>query len=165
MRILILNGSPRPQGETKKLIAAFTEAARDHHVDVVDVCRMTIHGCLACEYCHTKGDGKCVQQDDMQEVYELLAEAEMLVIASPIYYHNLSGQLKCAIDRIYALDKPAKLKKIAMFLSSGDEHMYDGAEFSYNGDFLDYLKLEGMGIFTNHDDDVIMKIQQMAASL
>ena len=101
----------------------------------------------------------------MQEVYELLAEAEMLVIASPIYYHNLSGQLKCAIDRIYALDKPAKLKKIAMFLSSGGENMYDGAEFSYNGDFLDYLKLEGMGIFTNHDDDVIMKIQQMAASL
>ena len=165
MNILILNGSPRPNGDTKKMINAFTEAASGHKIDVIDVCRKNIHGCLACEYCHTKGGGRCIQQDDMQEVSELLAEAEMLVIASPIYYHNLSGQLKCAIDRIYALDKPAKLKRIAMFLSSGSGNMYDGAKFSYDGDFLDYLKLEGMGIFTNHDENVTEKISEMAASL
>ena len=86
-------------------------------------------------------------------------------IASPIYYHNLSGQLKCAIDRIYAMDKPPKLKKIAMFLSSGDDNMYTGAKFSYDGDFVDYLHLEGMGIFTNHEENVMDKIREMAASL
>ena len=165
MKILVLNGSPRPQGDTKKMVDAFAEAASAHQVDVIDVCRKNIHGCLACEYCHTKGGGKCIQQDDMQEISALLAEAEMLVIASPIYYHNISGQLKCAIDRIYALDKPAKLKKIAMFLSSGSKDMYVGAKFSYDGDFLDYLKLEGMGIFTNHDEDVLTKIREMAAAL
>lgn len=155
MRILVLNGSPRPNGNTKGMVEAFREGAvtAGHQVDVVDVCRLKIGGCLACEYCHTKGHGSCVQKDDMQEVYALLKEAEMLVIASPIYYHGISGQLKCVIDRFYAAaypTKPLHLKKVAMILSSGDANMYDGAMFSYQGDFLDYLGLEDMGVFTAH---------------
>ena len=62
----------------------------------------------------------------------------MLVLASPIYYHNISGQLKCVIDRFYSAAYPVKpphLKKAAMILSSGDADMYDGAMFSYQGDF------------------------------
>lgn len=152
MNILVLNGSPRPRGNTRQMIDAFTEGAcaAGHRVDVVDVCRRRIGGCLACEYCHTRGHGTCVQQDDMQEVYALLREAEMLVLASPIYYHGLSGQLKCTIDRFYAAaypTRPPMLKKAAMFLSSGDPDMYDGALFSFRGDFLDYLGLEDMGVF------------------
>ena len=155
MRILVLNGGPRPNGNTKGMVEAFREGAvtAGHQVDVVDVCRLKIGGCLACEYCHTKGHGSCVQKDDMQEVYALLKEAEMLVIASPIYYHGISGQLKCVIDRFYAAaypTKPPHLKKVAMILSSGDANMYDGAMFSYQGDFLDYLGLEDMGVFTAH---------------
>ena len=52
-----------------------------------------------------------------------------------------------------------------MFLSSGDDNMYDGAKFSYDGDFIGYLGLEGMGIFTNHDRDVMSNIKEMAAGL
>jgi len=52
-----------------------------------------------------------------------------------------------------------------MFLSSGDDDMYDGAKLSYDGDFLGYLGLEGCGIFTNHDVDVVEKIGKMAAEL
>ena len=124
-----------------------------HLVVVAFVCRIKINGCLACEYCHTKGNGICIQKDDMQEIYDLLKEAEMLVIASPIYYHGVSGQLKCVLDRFYSAAyprKPKNLKKVAMILSSGDADMYDGAMFSYQGDFLDYLGLEDMGIFTAH---------------
>ena len=155
MRILVLNGSPRPKGNTKQMIDAFREGAESagHQVDVVDVCKKKIAGCLACEYCHRKGNGGCVQKDDMQEVYLLLKEADMLVIASPIYYHGISGQLKCVLDRFYSAAyprKPRNLKKAAMILSSGDPHMYDGAMFSYKGDFLDYLGLEDMGVFTAH---------------
>ena len=107
------------------MITAFCEGLEcaGHEWDVYDIFKMNIHGCLACEYCHTKGNGQCVQKDDMQSIYEQLQEAEMLVIASPIYYHGLSGQLKCTIDRFYAAaypNKPPKLKKVAMFLSSGD---------------------------------------------
>ena len=134
MRVLILNGSPRPKGNTKQMITAFCEGleAAGHEWDVYD------------------------QKDDMQNIYQQLQEAEMLVIASPIYYHGLSGQLKCTIDRFYAAaypNKPPKLKKVAMFLSSGDPDMYDGALFSYQGDFLDYLQLEGMGVFTTNGYD------------
>ena len=89
----------------------------------------------------------------MEQVYALLKSADMLVIASPIYYHGLSGQLKCVIDRFYAAaypSKPPKLKKVAMILSSGDANMYDGALFSFKGDFLDYLGLEDMGVYTAH---------------
>ena len=156
MKILILNGSPRENGNTKKMIAAFKEGAAEHQADVIDVCRKKIGGCIACEYCHTKGGGECIQKDDMQEVYALLREAEMLVIASPIYYHGISGQLKCVIDRFYSAaypKKPPKLKKVAMFLSSGDADMYDGALFSFKGDFLDYLGLENMGVFTAHGEE------------
>ena len=56
---------------------------------------------------------------------------------------------------------PGRLKKVAMFLASGDPDMYDGAKFSYDGDFLGYLGLEDMGIFTNHDKGVMEKISEM----
>lgn len=70
MKILVLNGSPRPKGNTRKMIDAFCEGAASvgHQVDVVDVCRKQISGCMACEYYHTKGRGACVQKDDMQEI-------------------------------------------------------------------------------------------------
>lgn len=153
MNILVLNGSPRLKGNTKQMVNAFQEGAESagHQVDVSDVCKKRIAGCLACEYCHTRGKGVCAQKDDMQEVYDLLNKADMLVIASPIYYHGISGQLKCVLDRFYAVaypSKPPRLKKIAMILSSGDPNMYDGAMFSYQGDFLDYLGLEDMGVYT-----------------
>lgn len=153
MKILVLNGSPRPNGATSAMAEAFAQGARQagHEVGVVAVCQKKIAGCLACEYCHTKGEGKCIQQDDMQEVYPVLSEAEMIVLASPVYYHSFSGQLQCAINRIYALDKPAKLKKAALILSSGSDNVYDGAIYEYENSFLDYLKLEDMGIFTAYD--------------
>ena len=158
MNILVLNGSPRPKGNTRQMVDAFTEGATSagHQVNVVNVCQKNIKGCIACEYCHTKGHGTCVQKDDMQEVNSFLKEADMLVLASPIYYHGISGQLKCAIDRFYSAAYPARpprLKKIAMFLSSGDADMYDGAMFSFEGDFLGYLKLENMGVFTAHGNE------------
>ena len=87
MKITVLNGSPRPQGNTAKMTAAFREAAEaaGHTVKEFNVCKMNIHGCLACEYCHGKGEGTCVQKDDMQQIYAELQDTEMLVLASPIY--------------------------------------------------------------------------------
>ena len=158
MNILVLNGSPRATGNTKQMVNAFQQGAQSagHSVQVVDVCKKRINGCIACEYCHTKGKGTCIQKDDMQEVYQLLKDADMLVIASPIYYHSITGQLKCAIDRLYSAAypvKPARLKKAAMILSSGAANMYDGALFSFQGDFLDYLGLENMGVFTAYGQE------------
>ena len=62
MKILVLHGTPRPHGNTAALVEAFTKGAREagHTVTVVNVCRGKIAGCLACEYCHTQGGGKCI---------------------------------------------------------------------------------------------------------
>lgn len=153
MKILVLNGSPRPKGNTAAMVNAFVKGAEenDHDITVVNVATKQISGCLACEYCHTKGHGTCIQQDDMQKIYPVLNEAEMIVLASPVYYHSFTGQLQCAINRIYALDKPDHLKKAALILSSGSDDVYEGAVYEYQKSFLEYLKLEDMGIFTAFD--------------
>lgn len=107
MNILILNGSPRENGNTKFMIDSFIEGLNhgENNVNIVSVCQKTISGCISCEYCHTKEKGKCVQNDDMQDIYYLLKNAQMLILASPIYHHNFSGQLQCAVNRMYALGK------------------------------------------------------------
>ena len=176
MKILVLNGSPTRDGNTVALVNAFKEGAETngHKVTVLNVAQKKVNGCLACECCHGKGQGQCVQQDDMQEIYPLMREAEMMVIAAPIYFHGMSGQMKCAIDRLYPMlfpKKPEKLSKVAMFLSSGEPDMYDGALFSYQGDFLDFLGLEGMGVFTmteeeaQHPEDKLAGIRAFGAGL
>ena len=173
MKILILNGSPRPQGCTAQMTAAFTEEAEKagHEVTEISVCKMNIRGCLACEYCHGKGEGKCVQNDDMQKIYAELKDTEMLVLASPIYYHGISGQLKCAIDRFYSAlypKAPECLKYVSMFLASGDKDQYDGARFSFDGDFLGYLGLEDKGFFTcfgGNAEPAVEEIRKMASAL
>lgn len=172
MKILVLNGSPRRDGNTVAMVNAFAEGAREsgNQVDIVNVCQKKIAGCLACEYCHTKGNGKCIQNDDMQEVYPLLEEAEMIVLASPIYYHSFSGQLQCAINRIYALDKPKNLKKAGLIMSSGSDNVYGGAIYEYQNSFLDYLSLEDMGIYyaygaENKSEKKLQELRKVGLSL
>ena len=157
MKILVLNGSPRAHGQTAAMVRAFAESAIEHghEIDVIDICKKRIYGCIACEYCHQEGSGperECVQRDDMVDVYPMLDAAEMLVLASPVYYHGFSGQLQCAINRIYALDKPKKLRKAALILASGSSDVYGGAIYEYRNSFLDYLKLEDMGVYTAAED-------------
>ena len=173
MKVLILNGSPRPAGNTAKMAETFRTAAEEagHQVVQLDVCRMNIRGCLACECCHGKGNGECIQKDDMHKVYTELKDTEMLILAAPIYYHGISGQLKCVIDRFYSAlypKAPECLKYIAMFLASGDKDQYTGARFSFDGDFLGYLGLEDKGFFTaarEVTEETLDEIRKMARSL
>lgn len=175
MKILVLNGSPRKQGNTATMVNAFVKGAEENHheVNVVNVCQKRISGCMACEYCHQKEsehERQCIQKDDMQEVYPLLDQADMIVLASPVYYHGFSGQLQCAINRIYALDKPKRLKKAALILSSGSDHVYGGAIYEYQNSFLNYLKLEDMGIYTafgeqNQSKEKLEELYQFGKSL
>ena len=172
MKILVLNGSPHVNGNTAVLVNAFKKGAEEKKHEVYEICvaRKKIAGCLGCEYCHTKGNGECIQKDDMQEVYSILKEAEMIVLASPIYYHGFSGQLQCAVNRIYALDKPEKLKKAAMILTSESDDVYEGVLYEYRKSFLEYLKLTNMGVFTafdkqNKSNEKIEELRQFGRSL
>ena len=104
-KILILNGSPRPKGNTAALIDAFVCGAESagHSVTRFDLQKMDIHLCLGC-----LGGGKdpkspCVQKDAREEVYPVYREADVVVFASPMYYWSVTAQLKTALDRLFAV--------------------------------------------------------------
>ncbi len=154
MNILILQGSPRANGNTTWMADEYKKAAEaaGHLVTLVNVSKKKIAGCLACEYCHGKGNGSCIQQDDMQEIYPLMAEAEVLVLAAPIYYFTLCAQIQAPIQRMYCVNAPAKVKKMALLMSSYSPGVYDGAKAEYR-DICNYWKVEDSGIVTATIDE------------
>ena len=154
MNILILQGSPRANGNTAWMAEEYKKAAESagHQVTIVDVAKKKINGCLACEYCHTKGDGACIQKDDMQELYPLMNEAEVLVLAAPIYYFTLCAQIQAPVQRMYCVNKPAKVKKMSLLMSSYSPNVYDGAIGEYRG-ICNYWQVENMGVVTAKDDE------------
>lgn len=149
MKILILNGSPTKDGNTVALINAFKDGAESngHTVTVLDVAHKKVNGCMSCGYCHQQGNGKCVQQDDMQQIYPSLMEAEMIVFASPIYYFTMSAQLEAVIQRFYAINHPPKAKHSALLLSSHSPDVYAGAIGQYK-DMIAYMGMTDKGIVT-----------------
>ena len=146
MQILILQGSPRAKGNTAWMAEEFKNAAEaaGHQVTLVNVGHKHIAGCLACEYCHGKGNGACIQKDDMQELYPLMAEAEVLVLAAPIYYFTLSAQIQAPIQRMYCVNAPAKVKKMALLMSSYSPSVYDGALAEFR-DICNHWQVENIG--------------------
>lgn len=104
-KIMILNGSPRAKGNTAQLIEAFARGAREEGAEVVsfDLRDMEVHPCLGCFGGGKSEASPCIQKDDMDAIYPVYREADVVVLASPLYYWSISGQLKCAFDRLFAV--------------------------------------------------------------
>ncbi|WP_295935929.1 flavodoxin family protein [uncultured Alistipes sp.] len=104
-KIVILNGSPRTKGNTAGLIDHFTQGALQagHTVERFDLQKMDIHPCLGCMKGGKNPDHPCVQKDDMDRIYPAFEEADIVVLASPMYYWSVTGQLKCTFDRLFAI--------------------------------------------------------------
>jgi len=171
MNILILQASPRAKGNTAWMAEEYKNAAEaaGHQVTLVNVSKKKIAGCLACEYCHGKGNGACIQKDDMQELYPLMAEAEVLVLAAPIYYFTLCAQIQAPIQRMYCVNKPAKVQKMALLVSSYSPGVYTGAVSEYH-DICRYWSVEDTGIVTAKNDEqkteaTRQKIQELVKKL
>ena len=147
MKIVVLNSSPRANGNTAAMVEQFKKGAEEsgHEVTVIPVAKKKIAGCMACGYCHTKGEGQCIQKDDMQEIYPVLKESDAIVLASPIYYFAMDAQIQCAINRFYAPGKFPNITKSAMILSSGSPNVYTAAEAQYH-DMRGWLGWEDRGI-------------------
>ena len=154
MKVLILQASPRANGNTAWMAEEYKKAAEaaGHEVTLVNVSKKKIAGCLACEYCHNKGNGACVQKDDMQELYPLMEDVEALVLAAPIYYFTLCAQIQAPIQRMYCVNKPAKVKKMALLVSSYSPNVYDGATAGFRG-ICNYWSAEDSGIVTAKIDE------------
>ena len=154
MNVLILQASPRANGNTAWMAEEFKNAAEaaGHQVTLVNVSKKKIAGCLACEYCHNKGNGACIQKDDMQELYPLMAEAEVLVLAAPIYYFTLNAQIQAPIQRMYCVNKPAKVQKMALLMSSYSPNVYDGATAEFR-DICNYWGTKSIGVVSAKLDE------------
>lgn len=102
-KVLILSGSPRLHGNSALLSEEFARGAEEAgcEVEKIELQRKKIAGCLGCGACYRNG-GACVQKDDMEEVRAKMLEADVIVLASPIYFYTMTAQLKAAIDRTYA---------------------------------------------------------------
>ena len=106
-KIVILNGSPRKTGNTSALVKSFTEGAESAGNTVTEffLDNMDIHGCKGCFGGHSSKECPCVQQDDMNEIYPAVRDCDVIILASPLYYWNMSGQIRTAIDRLFALEE------------------------------------------------------------
>lgn len=106
-KILLLNGSPRKSGNTAALCAAFIEgaSASGHEVTRFDLQGMNIHGCLGCMKGGKNPASPCMQKDDMEKIYPAYQAADIVVLASPMYYWSVSAQLKTAFDRLFAVSE------------------------------------------------------------
>ena len=100
MKVLMINGSPRPQGNSELLCQEFRRGAEaaGHQVEEIALREKVIHPCKACYACFRTGS--CVQKDAMAEILEKTQGAQVLVWATPTYFLTLSGQLKVMIDRL-----------------------------------------------------------------
>ena len=102
-KVLIISTSIRPNSNSELLANAFADGARKsgNEVELVSLKDKTIgfcKGCLACQKL-----GRCVVKDDANEITEKLLNAEVVVWATPIYYYEMSGQMKTMIDRANSL--------------------------------------------------------------
>ena len=170
MKIAVLNGSPRKEN-TYAMIQAFREGAEaaGHEVEEYHVGKMKIAGCMVCMYCKTKGEGVCIQKDDLEKIMPAYKEADMIVFASPIYYFTMTAQIEAAIQRVFCIGKPAKAKRTALLLSSGSPGVYDGAIAQMNG-YCAYTGIELAGVITangaeNKSEAKMNEIREFAKSL
>ena len=141
-RILILNGSPRLNGNTAALIREFTRGAEagGNTVSRFDLDRMAIHGY-----------SPCVQKDDMEKIYPVYRSADIVVFASPMYYWAFSGQLKCVLDRLFAVTEsdpnwvtPHK-KAVLLMAAEGTGAENEAPVLHYYQSLLGFLGWENLG--------------------
>ncbi|OPL15791.1 MAG: flavin reductase [delta proteobacterium ML8_D] len=103
MFVLGLQGSPRSKGNTGILLSAFLNAAAGMGAQTryLDVAHMAISPCTECGICEKQGF--CPIDDDMQQIYPLLRRADLIVMATPIFFYGTTAQIKALIDRSQAL--------------------------------------------------------------
>lgn len=149
-KIVILNGSPREKGNTAALVNAFSKGAEEagNIVRIFRLGKMEIHGCKGCFGGKNEEEYPCVQKDDMQQIYQPVKEADVVVMASPLYYWNMSGQLRTAVDRLFALEEGNKNylrgNKSSALLMAAEGNGFEDAVVYYDH-LMEYLRWKNLG--------------------
>lgn len=147
--IVILVGSMRKNGNTDLLTQAFAEGARENNsVDIVSVADYKVNPCIGCNSCFTREGNKCFQNDDMDGIYEKLKGADIVVVASPVYFYGISAELKAIIDRLHTpMRNEFSIKKLVLLLVGAAElpELFDAIKLQYQL-VLNFFHLEDAGM-------------------
>ena len=120
-KVLILSGSPRKGGNSDTLCDIFLKGAIDggNKGEKIFLRSKNINYCNACNFCKNH-DGKCVIKDDMEEIITKIQEADVIVLASPVYFYSIDAQMKTVIDRCFARWTEMKNKEFYYIMTSAD---------------------------------------------
>ena len=112
MKVLMLNGSPRADGNCALALSEMEKVFRECGVDVqtIRVGHRAIRGCVACGSCHKKG--KCAFDDAVNEIAPLFEACDGLVVASPVYYASANATLVALLDRLFYSTRFDKTMKV-----------------------------------------------------
>lgn len=118
---MILSGSPRKGGNSDLLCDEFLRGAAEsgNEVEKIRIEEMKIGYCHACYYCRDHG-GECVIKDDMSEVLQKIIDADVIVLASPVYFYSIDAQLKAVIDRTVSRWTEVKNKDFYYIMTAAD---------------------------------------------
>jgi len=153
MKVLSIIGSPIKNGTTEKLVDELHKGILSKHNNA-EINKLFLQGqeiepCIACNSCQKTLDNRCVIQDDMAENYSEITNAEVLVFATPIYWWNLTAQLKAFIDRMYALLKDDNVsnfsgKKVILIMTYAGERPNSGPKIVEKmfEDMCKYLEMD-----------------------
>ena len=121
-KVLILSGSPRKGGNSDILCDEFLRGAQEsgNQVEKIRVAAKKVAPCAACYYCRDHG-GECARKDDMAEILQKMIDADVIVLASPVYFYSIDAQLKAVIDRTLARWLEVKNKEFYYIVTMADE--------------------------------------------
>ena len=145
--IVILVGSMRKGGNTDLLARRFAEGASEHNsVEIISVADHKVAPCIGCNTCFTREDNACFNHD-MDAIYEKLRRADVLVIASPVYFYGISAELKAIIDRLHTpMRNTFAIRKLALLLvgAASLPNLFDPILMQYQM-ILDFFHLQDCG--------------------
>lgn len=120
-KVLLLSGSHRRNANSDLLCDQFMLGAKEagNQVEKIILRDKKINYCLACDACKRNG-GNCVQKDDMKEILDKMIAADVLVLATPVYFYSISSRMKTLIDRVYAKYNEIRDKEMYFILTAGD---------------------------------------------
>ena len=123
-KVLVLSASPRRGGNSDLLCDQFMLGAKEsgNQVEKILLRDKEINYCLACDACQGNG-GNCVQKDDMTEVLDKIIDADVIVMATPVYFYTMSGQMKTLIDRTYSRYLAISNKEMYFIMTAADSRM------------------------------------------
>lgn len=146
--IVILVGSMRINGNTARLAQSFADGAvENNNVEIVYVADYNVNPCIGCNSCFVREGNKCFQDDDMVKIYEKLRNADIVVIASPVYFYGISAQLKAIVDRLHTpMRNTFHIKKLGLLLVGAVQlpNLFDPILMQYQM-VLEFFKLESIG--------------------